>query len=53
LAQLEAEEEKNERERLKKKDKKYRAKLLKIAERDSLTLQEVEERILLKNDLKA
>lgn len=38
LAQLEAEEEKNERERLKKKDKKYRAKLLKIAERDSLTL---------------
>lgn len=47
LAQLEAEEEKNERERLKKKDKKYRAKLLKIAERDGLTLQEVEERILL------
>jgi hypothetical protein len=52
LASLEAEEEKNERERLKKKDKKYRAKLLKIAEKDDITLEEVEKRIRLKQEKK-
>jgi hypothetical protein len=42
LASLDAEEEKAERERQKRKEKKYRAKLGKIAERENLTIQEVE-----------
>ena len=52
LAQLEQEEERNERERQKKKDKKYRSKLTKIAEKENITIEEVEERIQRDKDLK-
>ena len=45
LTQLELEEAKNERERQKKKEKKYRAKLAKIAEKENITIEEVEERL--------
>ena len=45
LASLEQEEERTERERQRKKEKKYRAKLAKIAEKENITIEEVEERI--------
>ena len=42
LSTLQAEETKAEKEKQKRKDKKYRAKLLKIAEREGLSVEEVE-----------
>jgi hypothetical protein len=45
LKDLNAEEAKLERERLRKKEKKYRSKLAKIAEKDNCTVDEVAEKL--------
>ena len=45
MAQLAAEEERAEKERKRQKEKKYRAKLAKIAEKEYITIEEVESRI--------
>jgi hypothetical protein len=46
LSTLQAEETKAEKEKQKRKDKKYRAKLFKIAEREGLSVEEVEHNFL-------
>ena len=43
MAQLEAEEDKNEKAKQKKKDKKHRSKLLKLAEKRGCTVEELEQ----------
>jgi len=50
LAQLEQEEETNERLALKKKEKKYRQKLSKLAEKENVTIEEIEARIQRQHD---
>ena len=50
MAQLEQEEETNERVALKKKEKKYRQKLSKLAEKENVTIEEIEARIQRQHD---